>query len=128
MSKQIKESNSVFLIIHSFPFVFFPHAFLHYNRLNTLFPTSVSYFTILSCIHSLRLSPIWKVSQWALRAVPSERLCKLAQPRPPAAGWQPGRPLPTPVRSDVYIFENWCNCNTISGSLFFSTCVRNANT
>ncbi|XP_015254964.1 theg spermatid protein [Cyprinodon tularosa] len=43
------------------------------------------------------LSPIWEVSKWALRAVPSERLCKLAQPRPPAPGWQPGRPLPTPV-------------------------------
>ncbi|XP_021166317.2 theg spermatid protein [Fundulus heteroclitus] len=41
------------------------------------------------------LSPIWEVSKWALRAVPSERLCKLAQPRPPAAEWQPSRPLPT---------------------------------
>uniref|UniRef100_A0A3Q2CKD0 Protein kinase domain-containing protein n=1 Tax=Cyprinodon variegatus TaxID=28743 RepID=A0A3Q2CKD0_CYPVA len=34
-------------------------------------------------------------------AVPSERLCKLAQPRPPAPGWQPGRPLPTPVSSSM---------------------------
>ncbi|XP_031703921.1 sperm microtubule associated protein 2 isoform X1 [Anarrhichthys ocellatus] len=39
------------------------------------------------------LSPIWEVSEWALRAVPSDRLCSLAQPRPPAAGWQQERPL-----------------------------------
>ncbi|XP_074516597.1 sperm microtubule associated protein 2 isoform X2 [Sebastes fasciatus] len=38
-------------------------------------------------------SPIWEVSEWALRAVPSDRLCSLAQPRAPAAGWQPDRPL-----------------------------------
>ncbi|XP_037551245.1 theg spermatid protein [Nematolebias whitei] len=43
------------------------------------------------------ISPIWEVSRWALRAEPSERLCVLAQPRGPAAGWQPERPLPTPV-------------------------------
>ncbi|MED6252701.1 hypothetical protein ATANTOWER_015562 [Ataeniobius toweri] len=43
------------------------------------------------------LSPIWEVSKWALRAVPSERLCKLAQPRAPVEGWQPGCPLPAPL-------------------------------
>ncbi|XP_017274428.1 theg spermatid protein [Kryptolebias marmoratus] len=45
------------------------------------------------------ISPIWEVSRWALRAVPSERLCVLAQPRAPAAGWQPARPLPSPLSS-----------------------------
>ncbi|KAK9533875.1 hypothetical protein VZT92_008968 [Zoarces viviparus] len=45
--------------------------------------------------HPDRLSPIWEVSEWALRAVPSDRLCGLAQPRPPAAGWQQERPLLT---------------------------------
>uniref|UniRef100_A0A8D3DKZ5 Sperm microtubule associated protein 2 n=1 Tax=Scophthalmus maximus TaxID=52904 RepID=A0A8D3DKZ5_SCOMX len=40
-------------------------------------------------------SPMWEVSELALRAVPSERLCRLAQPRVPAAGWQPDRPLLT---------------------------------
>ncbi|XP_022606537.1 testicular haploid expressed gene protein [Seriola dumerili] len=39
------------------------------------------------------LSPIWEVSEWALRAVPSKRLHSLAQPRVPAVGWQPDRPL-----------------------------------
>ncbi|XP_029316883.1 sperm microtubule associated protein 2 [Cottoperca gobio] len=39
------------------------------------------------------LSPIWEVSESALRAVPSDRLCNLAQPRAPAAGWQRERPL-----------------------------------
>ncbi|XP_054470595.1 theg spermatid protein [Anoplopoma fimbria] len=39
------------------------------------------------------LSPIWEVSEWALRAVPSDRLCSLAQPRAPAVGWQPDHPL-----------------------------------
>ncbi|XP_018519040.1 theg spermatid protein isoform X1 [Lates calcarifer] len=43
------------------------------------------------------LSPIWEVSEWALRAVPSERLCSLARPRFPAAGWQPDRPLVAPL-------------------------------
>ncbi|XP_068456059.1 sperm microtubule associated protein 2 [Clinocottus analis] len=39
------------------------------------------------------LSPIWEVSEWALRAVTSDRLCRLARPRAPAADWQPERPL-----------------------------------
>ncbi|XP_070776837.1 sperm microtubule associated protein 2 [Enoplosus armatus] len=43
------------------------------------------------------LSPIWEVSEWALRAVASDRLCSLAQPRAPAAGWQPNRPLLAPL-------------------------------
>ncbi|XP_053290799.1 testicular haploid expressed gene protein [Pleuronectes platessa] len=43
------------------------------------------------------LSPIWEVSEWALRAVPSKRLCSLAQPRAPAAGWEPECPLLVPV-------------------------------
>ncbi|XP_069391826.1 sperm microtubule associated protein 2 [Paralichthys olivaceus] len=48
-------------------------------------------------LSSLRLSPIWEVSEWALRAVPSKRLCSLAQPRAPAAGWEPERPLLVPL-------------------------------
>ncbi|XP_067470717.1 sperm microtubule associated protein 2 isoform X2 [Thunnus thynnus] len=43
------------------------------------------------------LSPVWEVSEWALRAVPSERLCRLAQPRAPAVGWQSDRPLLFPL-------------------------------
>ncbi|XP_034015615.1 theg spermatid protein [Thalassophryne amazonica] len=43
------------------------------------------------------VSPIWEVSKWALRTVPSERLCRLARPRPPAVGWQPDRLLLTPL-------------------------------
>ncbi|XP_026195952.1 theg spermatid protein [Anabas testudineus] len=42
-------------------------------------------------------SPIWEVTEWALRAVPSERLCRLAQPQVPAAGWRPDRPLLAPL-------------------------------
>ncbi|KAL2096961.1 hypothetical protein ACEWY4_006168 [Coilia grayii] len=38
-------------------------------------------------------SPEWPVSTAALRAQASERVCSLAQPRPPADGWQPERPL-----------------------------------
>ncbi|XP_040917213.1 theg spermatid protein [Toxotes jaculatrix] len=43
------------------------------------------------------LSPIWEVSEWALRAVPSKRLCSLAQPRAPAADWEPDRSLLAPL-------------------------------
>ncbi|XP_069566674.1 sperm microtubule associated protein 2 [Brachyistius frenatus] len=43
------------------------------------------------------ISPIWKVNERALRAVASERLRSLAQPRAPAAGWQPARPLLAPL-------------------------------
>ncbi|XP_039993756.1 theg spermatid protein isoform X2 [Xiphias gladius] len=43
------------------------------------------------------LSPIWEVGEWALRAVPSKQLCNLAQPRVPAAGWQPDRTLLAPL-------------------------------
>ncbi|XP_023286578.1 testicular haploid expressed gene protein [Seriola lalandi dorsalis] len=43
------------------------------------------------------LSPIWEVSEWALRAVPSKRLHSLAQPRVPAVGWQPDRQLLAPL-------------------------------
>uniref|UniRef100_UPI003AB096E9 sperm microtubule associated protein 2 n=1 Tax=Centroberyx gerrardi TaxID=166262 RepID=UPI003AB096E9 len=43
-----------------------------------------------------RVSPVWEVSEQALRAVPSRRLCCLAQPRLPAAGWQPDRRLLAP--------------------------------
>uniref|UniRef100_A0A3Q1E9F0 Sperm microtubule associated protein 2 n=1 Tax=Acanthochromis polyacanthus TaxID=80966 RepID=A0A3Q1E9F0_9TELE len=43
------------------------------------------------------VSPIWEVSEWALRAVPSERLCRLARSRAPAAGWQPDHSLPLPL-------------------------------
>ncbi|KAM7376102.1 hypothetical protein PAMP_005849 [Pampus punctatissimus] len=43
------------------------------------------------------LSPTWEVNKWALRAVPSERLCSLAQPRAPTAGWQPDRQLLFPL-------------------------------
>ncbi|XP_047467621.1 theg spermatid protein isoform X2 [Mugil cephalus] len=43
------------------------------------------------------VSPIWEVSEWALRAVASERLCCLAQPRGTAAGWKTERPLLVPL-------------------------------
>ncbi|XP_045919361.1 theg spermatid protein isoform X1 [Micropterus dolomieu] len=43
------------------------------------------------------LSPIWEVSEWALRAVASNRLCSLAQPQAPTVGWQPNRPLLVPL-------------------------------
>ncbi|KAM7403353.1 hypothetical protein PAMA_004009 [Pampus argenteus] len=49
-----------------------------------------------TCLFS-RLSPTWEVSKWALRAVPSERLCSLAQPRAPTAGWQPDHQLLFPL-------------------------------
>ncbi|XP_059203365.1 sperm microtubule associated protein 2 [Centropristis striata] len=42
-------------------------------------------------------SPLWAVSVWALGAVPSDRLCLLARPRAPAAGWQPDRPVLGPL-------------------------------
>ncbi|XP_056282753.1 sperm microtubule associated protein 2 [Pseudoliparis swirei] len=38
-------------------------------------------------------SPVWEVSEPALRAVASDRLSRLARPRTPAAAWQPERPL-----------------------------------
>ncbi|XP_041669148.1 theg spermatid protein [Cheilinus undulatus] len=42
-------------------------------------------------------SPTWEVSEQALRAVPSERLCHLAKPRVCATGWQPDRLLLAPL-------------------------------
>ncbi|KAJ0009262.1 hypothetical protein NQD34_016677, partial [Periophthalmus magnuspinnatus] len=44
-----------------------------------------------------RLNPEWRVSALALKAVPSQRLCRLALPRLPAAEWQPERPLLAPL-------------------------------
>nr|XP_057947350.1 sperm microtubule associated protein 2 [Doryrhamphus excisus] len=46
----------------------------------------------------LTRSPMWKVSDAALRAVASERLCRLAQPRTPPSAWQPAFLLPIPLR------------------------------
>ncbi|KAK2826465.1 hypothetical protein Q5P01_020679 [Channa striata] len=54
----------------------------------------------LELTRSKKQSPVWQVSAWALRAVPSERLCSLAQPRVPVAGWQPDRPLLVPSNTD----------------------------
>ncbi|CAJ1074432.1 theg spermatid protein [Xyrichtys novacula] len=45
----------------------------------------------------ITLSPTWEVSKWALQAVASDRLCRLAKPLQPAAGWQPDRPLLAPL-------------------------------
>lgn len=53
----------------------------------------------------LRISPIWQVSEWALKAVPSKRVCHLAQPRAPAAGWQPACPLSVPVSNTNYFLR-----------------------
>ncbi|XP_029900742.1 testicular haploid expressed gene protein-like [Myripristis murdjan] len=49
----------------------------------------------------IRVSPTWEVNQCALRAIPSERLCCLAQPRLPVADWQPSRPLPAALSPAV---------------------------
>lgn len=57
-----------------------------------------------------RLSPVWEVSEWALRAVASSRLCSLAQPRAPAAGWQPDRPLLAPVSNTQFPEKPLCVC------------------
>ncbi|XP_075304779.1 sperm microtubule associated protein 2-like [Odontesthes bonariensis] len=43
------------------------------------------------------VSPTWEVSERALRAVPSKRLCSLAQPRAPVAGWRPDHLLLAPL-------------------------------
>ncbi|XP_028831074.1 sperm microtubule associated protein 2 [Denticeps clupeoides] len=40
-----------------------------------------------------RRPPVWEVSAAALSARPSQRVCRLALPRPPAQGWEPQRPL-----------------------------------
>ncbi|XP_056151390.1 sperm microtubule associated protein 2 [Lampris incognitus] len=47
----------------------------------------------------IRDSPIWVVSKGALHAHASHRLCALALPRCPAAGWQPDRPILASVSS-----------------------------
>lgn len=67
-----------------------------------------------------RRSPIWEVTEWALRAVPSKRLCRLAQPRVPAAGWQPDRPLLAPVSNTRTIF--WENYSVCDGSQCVVVC------
>ncbi|KAM4625279.1 sperm microtubule associated protein 2-like [Polymixia lowei] len=53
----------------------------------------------------IRVSPIWVVSEGALKAHASDRLCSLARPRPHAAGWQPDRPLLAPLTSVVQNVE-----------------------
>ncbi|XP_066551700.1 sperm microtubule associated protein 2 [Amia ocellicauda] len=45
------------------------------------------------CFQEHRSSPVWTVSAAALTASPSDRLCALAQPRPPSQDWTPDRPL-----------------------------------
>lgn len=62
-----------------------------------LFPILLPHF-----FTALRRSPIWEVSSGALKGVASSRLCRLALPRPAAAGWQPIRPLsPTVSNKEV---------------------------
>jgi len=61
----------------------------------------------------LRISPEWEVSEWALRAVPSKRLCSLAQPRAPVAGWQPDHLLPAPVSNAHNFLKNCCECKRL---------------
>ncbi|XP_026007867.1 sperm microtubule associated protein 2 isoform X2 [Astatotilapia calliptera] len=53
--------------------------------------------------NQVTISPIWQVSEWALKAVPSKRVCHLAQPRAPAAGWQPACPLSVPVSTQTAV-------------------------
>lgn len=65
-----------------------------------LFPFPVVPVYIALLLSPLRLSPVWEVGWGALQALASGRLCSLAQPRAPAAGWQPDRLLPDPVRSE----------------------------
>lgn len=67
-----------------------------------LFPFPVVLFYVALLLSSVRLSPVWGVSRGALQAPASSRLCSLAQPRAPAAGWQPDRQLPQPVSSTSY--------------------------
>lgn len=67
-----------------------------------LFPFPVVFFYVALLLSSVRLSPVWEVSRGALQALASSRLCSLAQPRAPAAGWQPDRRLPQPVSSKSY--------------------------
>ncbi|TNN53301.1 Testicular haploid expressed protein [Liparis tanakae] len=50
-----------------------------------------------------RCSPVWQVSEPALRAVASDRLSRLARPRTPAAAWQPERPLLAAVRTQTVV-------------------------
>ncbi|XP_033979785.1 LOW QUALITY PROTEIN: theg spermatid protein [Trematomus bernacchii] len=81
-----------------FPLPSFPFLFLFY-----VLSTSFLTFCILIYPRShyslpfLRISPEWAVSGAALRAVPSDRLCALALPPTPAVGWQPERPLLSPL-------------------------------
>ncbi|XP_053191106.1 theg spermatid protein [Scomber japonicus] len=65
--------------------------------LDELPPKTTSPTTKIVSSPSSRLSPEWDVSEWALRAVPSERLCSLAKPRQTAVGWQPDRSLLFPL-------------------------------
>lgn len=79
-----------------------------------LFPFPVIPFYVALLLSSVRLSPVWEVSRGALQALASSRLCSLAQPRAPAAGWQPDRLLPDRVSSNSYkkqpmLFYECCN-------------------
>lgn len=81
-----------------------------------LFPFPVIPFYVALLLSSVRLSPVWEVSRGALQALASSRLCSLAQPRAPAAGWQPDRLLPDRVSSKSYKKNNKKNM------LFYECC------
>lgn len=80
------------------PLIFLCHLLLVLSF--TLFPFVSSPSSTFSF---LRLSPIWEVSEHALRAVASSRLCSLAQPRAPVAGWRPDRLPLAPVSNACLI-------------------------
>ncbi|XP_065822722.1 sperm microtubule associated protein 2 [Labrus bergylta] len=103
-----------FIVI--FLFLLFPLVYIYFFSPLPQSPLSLFYLFSHSCSHlpppppvffptfsshvffSLqRLSPTWEVSEWALQAVASDRLCSLAHPRAPAAGWQLDRPLLAPL-------------------------------
>lgn len=81
-----------------------------------LLPFPVVPFHVALLLSSVRRSPVWEVSRGALQALASSRLCSLAQPQAPAAGWQPARLLPEPVSNKSY--KNKKTCYFINAVMF----------
>lgn len=77
----------------------FLHNFFVFPCVCVFFTSFLSSNCLVCCIILLFRLSLWEVSERALTAVASKRLCHLANPKSPVSTWQPDRPLPVPVSS-----------------------------
>jgi len=66
---------------------------------------------------------MWSVSEGALGARASERVCVLARPRPPAVGWLPDRQPHAPVSVFAECVAIYCVCVCVGVCVCVCVCV-----